>query len=205
MIRTHDAGTLRTQDIGSTVTLAGWVAKRRDHGGGVAFIDLRDATGTCQVVVRDEYLESAGIHDLRNEFCVSVTGVVDGRTPENVNSNIPPTGEIEVAIRELIVLNPSAPLPFQIDEHTQVGEETRLKYRYLDLRRPQSGNVLRLRSKVNQAARAVLGERDFVEIETPTLTRSTPEGGRATSWSRRGSRRATGTPCPSPRSCSSSC
>ena len=176
MIRTHDAGTLRTEDIGQTVTLAGWIAKRRDHGG-VAFLDLRDASGICQVVVRDEYLESAGIHDLRNEFCVKVTGVVEARDEENVNPNLP-TGQVEIVIRDLEVLNPSAPLPFQIDERINVGEEARLKYRYLDLRRQASGDVIRLRSKVNAAARKVLGERDFVEIETPTLTRSTPEGAR---------------------------
>ncbi|WP_432557795.1 aspartate--tRNA ligase [Granulicoccus sp. GXG6511] len=176
MIRTHAAGTLRTEDIGQTVTLAGWVAKRRDHGG-VAFLDLRDASGVCQVVVRDEYLESAGIHDLRNEFCVKVTGVVEARDEENVNPNLP-TGGVEIVIRDLEVLNPSAPLPFQIDERINVGEEARLRYRYLDLRRKAAGDVIRLRSKVNAAARKVLGERDFVEIETPTLTKSTPEGAR---------------------------
>ncbi|OYO15887.1 aspartate--tRNA ligase [Enemella evansiae] len=176
MIRNHLAGTLRASDIGETVTLAGWVAKRRDHGG-VAFIDLRDSSGVCQVVVRDEYLESAGIHDLRNEFCVKVVGAVEARSPENVNPNLP-TGEVEIVIRELEVLNPSAPLPFQLDERITVGEEARLKYRYLDLRRKASGDVIRLRSKVNAAARKVLGDRDFIEIETPTLTRSTPEGAR---------------------------
>ncbi len=176
MLRTHKAGELTKADVGTTVTLAGWVAKRRDHGG-VAFIDLRDASGVCQVVVRDEYLQTAGIHDLRNEFCIQVTGLVDARTEENINPNIP-TGEIEVAIRELSVLNPSAPLPFQIDERISVGEEARLKYRYLDLRRPGPAHAMRLRSKVNQAARDVLINHDFVEIETPTLTRSTPEGAR---------------------------
>ncbi|GAB3623180.1 aspartate--tRNA ligase [Mariniluteicoccus endophyticus] len=176
MLRTHEAGTLRAENIGETVTLAGWVAKRRDHGG-VAFIDLRDASGVCQIVVRDEYLESAGIHDLRNEFCIRVTGVVDGRTPENVNPKIP-TGEVEVAIRELEVLNPAAPLPFQIDEHTTVGEDARLKYRYLDLRRPRLHEAMVLRSKVTQTIRDTLAGRDFYDIETPTLTRSTPEGAR---------------------------
>ncbi|SHJ91757.1 aspartyl-tRNA synthetase [Tessaracoccus bendigoensis DSM 12906] len=176
MIRTHEAGALRASDVGREVTLAGWVAKRRDHGG-VAFIDLRDASGICQVVVRDEYLESAGIHDLRNEFCIKVTGVVDARTPENVNPNIP-TGEVEVAIRELEVLNPAAPLPFQIDERTTVGEEARLKHRYLDLRRPRQHDALVLRSRVTKVIRDVLDERRFYDIETPTLTRSTPEGAR---------------------------
>ena len=172
MIRTHQAGQLRTADIGTTVTLAGWVAKRRDHGG-VAFVDIRDASGVCQVVVRDEYLRAAGIHDLRNEFCVKVVGVVEARAAENINPHLP-TGEIEVVIRELEVLNPSAPLPFQIDERTTIGEEARLKHRYLDLRRPRQHQALVLRSQVSKAARDVLAAHDFVEIETPTLTRSTP-------------------------------
>ena len=176
MLRTHDAGTISRADVGTTVTLAGWVAKRRDHGG-VAFIDLRDASGICQVVVRDEYLEKAGIHDLRNEFCIKVTGVVDERSPENVNPKIP-TGEVEVAIRELEVLNTAAPLPFQIDEHTTVGEDARLKYRYLDLRRPRQHEAMVLRSKVTHTIREALAKRDFHDIETPTLTRSTPEGAR---------------------------
>ncbi len=176
MLRTHNAGELRSSNEGEQVVLAGWVAKRRDHGG-VAFIDLRDASGIAQVVVRDEVLDSSGAHDLRNEFCIQVTGIVEIRPEGNANLDLP-TGEIEVAISELEVLNPAAPLPFQIDERVTVGEEARLKYRYLDLRRPAPAAALRLRSKVNEAARRVLGERDFVEIETPTLTRSTPEGAR---------------------------
>jgi len=176
VIRTHDAGTLRAAHAGQTVTLAGWVARRRDHGG-VAFIDLRDASGVAQVVVRDEILQSSGAHDLRNEYCIKVTGLVEERPEGNANPDLP-TGEIEVAISELEVLNPSAPLPFQIDEHVTVGEEARLRYRYLDLRRPAQAAALRLRSKVSQAARGVLADHDFVEIETPTLTRSTPEGAR---------------------------
>lgn len=176
MIRTHDAGTLRREHAGQTVVLAGWVAKRRDHGG-LAFIDLRDASGRVQVVIRDELLAATGAHDLRNEYCIKVTGVVEVRPEGNENPDLP-TGEIEVAIAELEVLNTSAPLPFQIDERVNVGEEARLKYRYLDLRRPAPGAAIRLRSQVNQAARRVLHARDFVEIETPTLTRSTPEGAR---------------------------
>ncbi|MDO5081946.1 MAG: aspartate--tRNA ligase [Arachnia propionica] len=176
MLRTRNAGELRATDAGQEVTLNGWVAKRRDHGG-VAFIDLRDASGVAQVVVRDEVLDSSGAHDLRNEYCIQVTGVVEVRPEGNANPDLP-TGEIEVAISQLEVLNPAAPLPFQIDERVNVGEEARLRYRYLDLRRPAPGAAIRLRSKVNQAARKVLGERDFVEIETPTLTRSTPEGAR---------------------------
>lgn len=176
MIRTHNAGSLRLEHVGTTVTLAGWVAKRRDLGG-VAFLDLRDASGIVQVVVRDEVLETSGAHALRNEYCISVTGVVEARTGDTINAGLA-TGEVEVAIRSLEVLNPSAPLPFQIDERTSVGEEARLKYRYLDLRRPAPAAALRLRSAVSKAARDVLAARDFVEIETPTLTHSTPEGAR---------------------------
>jgi aspartyl-tRNA synthetase len=172
VIRTHDAGTLRLEDAGETVTLAGWVARRRDHGG-VAFIDLRDGSGVVQVVVREDEVA----HDLRNEWCVAVTGEVRPRPEGNVNPGLP-TGEVEVAASRLDVLSESAPLPFQIDEHVEVGEEARLKYRYLDLRRPGPAAAIRLRSAVNRAARDVLHANDFVEIETPTLTRSTPEGAR---------------------------
>ena len=176
VLRTHEAGTLRADHASLTVTLTGWVARRRDHGG-VAFLDLRDASGVAQVVVRDEILAQGGAHDLRNEYCVKVTGDVRLRPEGNANKDLP-TGEIEVVATELEVLSPAAPLPFQIDERVTVGEEARLKHRYLDLRRPGPAAAIRLRSRVNQAARAVLAERDFVEIETPTLTRSTPEGAR---------------------------
>jgi len=172
VIRTHEAGTLRPSDAGHTVTLAGWVASRRDHGG-VAFIDLRDASGIVQVVVRDDEIA----HDLRNEWCIAVTGEVRRRVEGNVNPRIA-TGEIEVVASSVAVLNESGPLPFQIDEHVDVGEEARLKYRYLDLRRPGPAKALRLRSRVNRAARDVLDRHGFVEVETPTLTRSTPEGAR---------------------------
>jgi aspartyl-tRNA synthetase len=179
VLRTHEAGTLRAGikgHVGQSVVLAGWVARRRDHGG-VAFLDLRDASGVAQVVVRDEILAQGGAHDLRNEYCVRVSGEVRQRPEGNANKDLP-TGEIEVVATELEVLSPAAPLPFQIDDRVTVGEEARLKHRYLDLRRPRPAAAIRLRSKVNQAARAVLAERDFVEIETPTLTRSTPEGAR---------------------------
>ncbi len=178
MLRTHAAGTLRAGHSGQTVTLTGWVARRRDHGG-VAFIDLRDASGVVQVVARDEVLTGAA-HDLRSEYCVQVTGEVAARDERNVNADLA-TGEVEVVASDIEVLNPSAPLPFQLDERVTVGEEARLKHRYLDLRRPgtqSAGHAIRLRSQVNAAARRVLGDRDFVEIETPTLTRSTPEGAR---------------------------
>ncbi len=179
MLRTHEAGTLRAAHIGQVVTLTGWVAKRRDHGG-VAFIDLRDGSGLVQVVARDEVLDEGGAHELRGEYVVRVSGEVRGRPEGNANPDLP-TGAVEVVAETLEVLNASAPLPFQIDERVTVGEEARLKHRYLDLRRPgphASGAAIRLRSRVNAAARKVLGERDFIEIETPTLTRSTPEGAR---------------------------
>ncbi|HEX2895334.1 MAG TPA: aspartate--tRNA ligase [Marmoricola sp.] len=172
MIRTHDAGALRAEHVGQTVTLAGWVARRRDHGG-VAFIDLRDASGVVQVVIRDEEVA----HDLRNEYVLKIVGEVSMRPEGNANPNLP-SGEVEVIASIVEVLSESAPLPFPIDEHVEVGEEVRLKHRYLDLRRSGPNTALRLRSKVNKAARDVLAAHDFVEVETPTLTRSTPEGAR---------------------------
>ncbi|WP_127127739.1 aspartate--tRNA ligase [Georgenia sp. SYP-B2076] len=176
MLRTHTAGSLRASDISTTVTLTGWVDRRRDHGG-VAFIDLRDASGIAQVVIRDEQVA----HELRSEFVLQVTGEVQRRPEGNANPNLP-TGEVEVIASDVVVLNKADALPFQVSEHAedagQVGEETRLKYRYLDLRRKAPQHALRLRAKVSQAARRVLDGQDFVEIETPTLTRSTPEGAR---------------------------
>ncbi|KBI30690.1 aspartyl-tRNA synthetase AspS [Mycobacterium tuberculosis variant africanum MAL020173] len=176
VLRSHAAGLLREGDAGQQVTLAGWVARRRDHGG-VIFIDLRDVSGIAQVVFRDpqdtEVLAQA--HRLRAEFCVSVAGVVEIRPEGNANPEIA-TGEIEVNATSLTVLGECAPLPFQLDE--PAGEELRLKYRYLDLRRDDPAAAIRLRSRVNAAARAVLARHDFVEIETPTITRSTPEGAR---------------------------
>ena len=172
MLRNTNAGALRLSDAGSQVTLAGWVGKRRDHGG-IAFLDLRDSSGTVQVVVRDEAL--AG--ELRSEFCLQIVGTVEARPAGNENSEIQ-TGDIEVIADSVVVLSKSAPLPFPIDDAITVGEETRLKYRYLDLRRPAAGNIMRMRSDVNRLAREVLHDRNFIEIETPTLTRSTPEGAR---------------------------
>ena len=175
MLRTRTAGSLRVSDIGQVVTLTGWVDRRRDHGG-VAFIDLRDASGIAQVVIREEIA-----HDLRAEYVLAVTGEVSARPEGNANPNLP-TGEIEVVVSDVEILNASAPLPFQVSDHAedagQVGEEARLRYRYLDLRRSAMQHAIRLRAKVSQAARRVLDSHDFVEIETPTLTRSTPEGAR---------------------------
>ena len=177
MIRTHDAGNLRAEDVDTEVVLAGWVARRRDHGG-VAFIDLREASGVVQVVIRDE----AVAHNLRNEYCLKVTGTVSLRPQGNQNPALP-TGDVEVIATDVEVLSTSAPLPFPIDDAASfsggdVGEEARLRHRYLDLRRSGPNAALRLRGKVNKAARDVLDERGFVEVETPTLTRSTPEGAR---------------------------
>jgi len=172
VIRTHDAGSLRPEHVGQTVTLAGWVANRRDHGG-VAFIDLREASGVVQVVIRDEEVA----HHLRAEYCLKVAGEVTRRKEGNENPNLA-TGEIEVVAADVEVLSASAPLPFPISDHVEVGEEVRLAHRYLDLRRTAPGNAIRLRSEVSRAARGVLHDHGFVEIETPTLTRSTPEGAR---------------------------
>ena len=176
MIRTHDAGTLTAANVGEQVTLAGWVGRRRDHGG-VAFIDLREASGVVQVVVREDVA-----HQLRPEYCLKVVGTVQKRPEGNENPAIA-SGEIEVIADDVEILSPSAPLPFPIDDAASsksgdVGEEVRLKYRYLDLRRGGPAAAIRLRSKVNAAAREVLDRHDFVEVETPTLTRSTPEGAR---------------------------
>ena len=179
MLRTHLAGDLRKETAGQTVTLTGWVSRRRDHGG-VIFIDLRDRSGIAQVVFRNSDVAERA-HHLRSEFCVRVTGVVEQRPEGSENPNLA-SGEVELNVTELDILNESAALPFQVDDAAsssgEVGEETRLKYRYLDLRRPTQGEALRLRSAANRAARAVLDSHDFVEIETPTLTRSTPEGAR---------------------------
>ncbi|MDK4274735.1 aspartate--tRNA ligase [Corynebacterium accolens] len=178
MLRTHLAGEIRKELAEETVTLTGWVSRRRDHGG-VIFIDLRDRSGIAQVVFRESDVAERA-HDLRSEYCVKVTGVVEPRPEGSENPNLP-SGDIEVNVTDLEVLNKSAALPFQVDDPSasgEVGEETRLKYRYLDLRRERQAKALRLRSAANRAARNVLDKHDFAEIETPTLTRSTPEGAR---------------------------
>ncbi|MEN9922541.1 MAG: Aspartate--tRNA ligase [Actinomycetota bacterium] len=172
MYRTHYSGEVTQKNIGEGVQLAGWVARRRDHGG-VAFIDLRDASGVVQVVIRDESVAES----IRLEYCVQIEGLVEKRPEGNENPDLP-TGEIEVVASRVTVLSESAPLPFSISDKTEVGDEARLKWRYLDLRREKPAEALRTRSKMNQIARTLLNNERFVEVETPTLTRSTPEGAR---------------------------
>jgi aspartyl-tRNA synthetase len=174
VLRTHNAGDIRASHIGQEITLAGWVARRRDHGG-VAFIDLRDASGSVQVVISDEKV--AG--ELRAEWCVLVTGKVIKRPVGNENPALP-TGEIEVECSTLEVLSEAAPLPFPVDsgDTSNISEEVRLKYRYLDLRREIPARNLRLRSQVTASIREAMTDLGFLEIETPYLTRSTPEGAR---------------------------
>jgi aspartyl-tRNA synthetase len=174
MLRTHGAGTLRASEVGTVVTLAGWVSRRRDHGG-VAFIDLRDATGSVQVVIRDEKLAGA----LRAEWCLKIVGEVALRPDGNSNAAIP-TGEIEIMGDEIVVLSEASALPFPVDsgDDAQINEEVRLRYRYLDLRREKPAKNLRMRSKVTSLIRQVMDDQEFLDIETPYLTRSTPEGAR---------------------------
>jgi aspartyl-tRNA synthetase len=172
MIRSHEAGSLRREHAGQQVVLAGWVARRRDHGG-VTFIDLRDASGIAQVVFR----EDDAAHDLRAEFCVKVTGEVRVRPAGNENPELA-TGDIEVVATEIEVLSESAPLPFPIETDVNVNEEVRLKYRYLDIRREAQARALRVRSTASYLVHDVLRAHGFVNVETPTLTRSTPEGAR---------------------------
>ncbi|CAB4745960.1 MAG: aspartate--tRNA ligase [Actinobacteria bacterium] len=174
MLRTHGAGTLRASHVGQSVTLAGWVARRRDHGG-VAFIDFRDSTGWVQVVIRDEKIAGA----LRAEWCLKITGEVVARPSGNENSAVP-TGAIEVMGDDVTILSEASALPFPVDsgDDVEISEEVRLKYRYLDLRREGPAANLRLRSKVTSTIRRVMEDETFLEIETPYLTRSTPEGAR---------------------------
>ena len=174
MLRTHGAGELRATNVGQTVVLTGWVARRRDHGG-VAFIDLRDGSGWCQVVINDEATASS----LRAEWCLKIVGEVIAR-PTGSENNKTPTGAIEVVAKEVVVLSEAAPLPFPVDsgDDVDVSEEVRLRYRYLDLRREIPATNLRLRSKVTSVIRRIMEQENFYEIETPYLTRSTPEGAR---------------------------
>ena len=173
-VRSHRAGELGLDHVGREVRLAGWVGRRRDHGG-VLFIDLRDASGLIQVVIDPEEFPDA--HALRMEYCISVSGLVRPRPDGTENPELD-TGQIEVDVDELIILSPSEALPFTLDERTDVDEQTRLTYRYLDLRRSQMAHNLKARSDGNRAIRDVLGDLGFMEVETPTLIKSTPEGAR---------------------------
>jgi len=175
MIRTHEAGALRAPQAGDRVVLAGWVARRRDHGG-VTFIDLRDASGVVQVVFRDEGPGSPA-HALRAEFCIRVAGQVRRRPAGNENPELP-SGEIEVVADELEVLAEADPLPFPVEGAGELNEDIRLRYRYLDIRRAETAAALRTRSQATYLVSDVMQEHGFVTVETPYLTRSTPEGAR---------------------------
>lgn len=178
MKRTHNCGDLRKTDIGKRVTLMGWVHRRRDHGG-LIFIDLRDRDGLTQVVfnpaVSPETHEKA--HNLRAEYVISIEGIVNQRPDGTENPNLP-TGEIEVLAEDIEILNFSKPLPFLMEDDTNVAESLRLKYRFLDLRRPSLQENLILRHKVTKATREFFDSHRFIDVETPFLTRSTPEGAR---------------------------
>jgi aspartyl-tRNA synthetase len=168
------AGSLRASNIGETVTVSGWVQRRRDHGG-IAFVDVRDASGMVQVVADPAAQDE--VADLKMEYCISVTGVVRSR-PEGTENPDLPTGEIEIGVEDLEVLAPADTLPFMIDDRVEIDERARLRHRYLDLRRPRMGANLRARSRATAAIRRTLDEQGFLEVETPTLINSTPEGAR---------------------------
>ncbi len=173
MIRTHEAGTLRAEHAGEQVVLAGWVARRRDHGG-VVFIDLRDASGIVQIVWRGE---EATAHELRAEFCIRVTGEVRVRPAGNENPELA-TGAVEVDAQTVEVLSEADPLPFPVEGDADVSEDVRIRYRYLDIRREQTARALRVRSRAAYLLGDVMRDHRFVNVETPYLTRSTPEGAR---------------------------
>ena len=178
MERSHHCGDLRKADAGKTVTLCGWVSKRRDHGG-IIFIDLRDRHGLVQVVI-DPAHDEKDFHKaegVRSEYVLQVKGLVRERSAETVNPHLP-TGDVEVVVKDLNVLNPSKTPPFYIQDGIDVDENVRLRYRYLDLRRPEMQQNLILRHRVTKAVRDFLDKQDFLEIETPDLIRSTPEGAR---------------------------
>jgi len=173
-MRTHGAGTLGEPDIGSVVSVAGWVQRRRDHGG-IAFLDVRDASGVVQVVADPSQHEQ--VAELRMEYCIEVTGTVRARPPGTENTDLP-TGMVEIGVEEIEVLSPAETLPFMIDDRVEIDERARLRHRYLDLRRPRMAANLRARSRATAAMRRTLDEQGFLEVETPTLINSTPEGAR---------------------------
>ncbi|HEV7606021.1 MAG TPA: aspartate--tRNA ligase, partial [Steroidobacteraceae bacterium] len=174
-MRSHYCGQVNEKLVGQEVTVAGWVHRRRDHGG-VIFVDIRDREGLLQVVIDpDNKAQFAEAEKLRNEFVIQVRGLVRERPAGTANANLP-SGKVEMLARELVTLNRSEPLPFQLDEH--VSEEVRLKYRYIDLRREDMSKRLRLRHKITRAMRHYLDDAGYVDIETPVLTKATPEGAR---------------------------
>ena len=176
--RSHSCNDLAVDNVGEVVTLMGWVLRRRDHGG-VIFIDLRDRWGITQVVFNPEIHADVHTkaHQLRSEWVIAVQGRVERRPPAMENSNLK-TGAIEVLVDTLRVLNSSLTPPFPLDEEVEVSENLRLKYRYIDLRRPSMAANLIMRHRASQSVRAYLDQKNFLEIETPVLTRSTPEGAR---------------------------
>lgn len=176
MYRTHYCGSLRKSHVGQTVTLAGWVHRQRDHGG-VTFIDLRDRSGLVQIVGNPTQPDATSIQDARQEWVLQVTGVVRSRPAGAENPNLA-TGEIEVDVTQCAVLNPSKMLPFLVNKEEEINEEVRLKYRYLDLRRERMQKNMILRHKVVKFIRDYLSEREFLEVETPMLFKTTPEGAR---------------------------
>jgi aspartyl-tRNA synthetase len=204
MLKTHSCGQLRLENVGETVTLAGWVNRRRDMGG-VIFIDLRDRDGKTQVVVNASETQEgfAAAEQIRSEFVVRVTGVVSQRPSGQENENLA-TGHIEVIAREVVVLNPAKTPPFLIDRDDVVDESLRLKYRYLDLRRERMQRNLTIRHKAIKFIRDFLDKRGFLEVETPILFKSTPEGARDYLVPSR-VHPASFTPCRKARSSSSSC
>ena len=175
--RTHKCNEVTKDLIGKEISVTGWIRRRRDHGG-VIFFDVRDETGLVQVVYNPELKEIFSLAEsCRNEFVIYSKGKVRERPEGTINKNLI-SGEVEIEATELTILNTSLPLPFQLDEHSSVGEETRLKFRFLDLRRDEMQSNLRLRAKVSQVLREYLNHNDFIEIETPLLTKATPEGAR---------------------------
>ncbi len=176
-MRSHYCGDLRKEHVGEEITLNGWVHRRRDHGG-VIFLDVRDREGLTQVVFDPDREESFALADsVRNEYVIEVRGLVRNRPEGTINPDMP-TGEIEVLGKELVILNKAETPPFQLDEHQHVGEDVRLRHRYIDLRRPEMQEKLRFRSKVTNAIRNYLDDNGFLDIETPILNRATPEGAR---------------------------
>lgn len=175
--RTHKCNEISKDLIGKEISIAGWIRRRRDHGG-VIFFDVRDETGLVQVVYNPELKEIFELAEsCRNEFVIYSKGKVRERPDGTVNENLI-SGKVEIEANELTILNTSLPLPFQLDEYSSVGEETRLKFRFLDLRRDEMQSNLRLRAKASQVLREFLDLNDFIEIDTPLLTKATPEGAR---------------------------